>query len=138
MTAWTPTSTLHRRRFPGWICGGFTFLELLVALAILGSAFTVLLSAHTSAARQEARARRLMTATLLTREILTETEVEGFPELGEDRGDFGEDFPEYSWERRVETTEFDRVRLVHIAVFWPERGDRTFTEILYYAVEEQP
>ncbi len=117
---------------------GFTFLELLVALAILGSAFTVLLSAHTSAARQEARARRLMTATLLAREVLTETEVEGFPELGEDGGDFGEDFPDYAWERQVATTEFDRVRLVRIAVSWPERGDRASTEVVYYAVGEEP
>lgn len=117
---------------------GFTFLELLVALAILGASFTVLLSAHTSAARQEARARRLMTATLLAREALAETEVAGFPELGEEQGDFGDAFPDYSWARRVETTEFDRVRLVHIEVFWPERGDRASTEIVYYAVGEEP
>jgi len=117
---------------------GFTFLELLVALAILGSAFTVLLSAHTSAARQEARARRLMTATLLARELLTTTEVEGFPELGEDEGEFGEEFPEYAWVRQVATTEFDRVRLVRLTVSWPERGDRSTTEVVYYAVGEIP
>lgn len=119
-------------------CRGFTFLELLVALAILGASFAVLLSAHTSAARQEAQARRLMTATLLAREVLAETEVEGFPELGEEQGDFGAVFPDYSWARRVESTEFDRVRLVRIQVYWPERGDRTSTEIVYYAVGEEP
>lgn len=126
------------RRLLGGARPGFTFLELLVALAILGASFTVLLSAHTSAARQEARARRLMTATLLAREVLTETEVEGFPDLGEEQGDFGEEFPDYSWARRVETTEFDRVRLVYIEVFWPERGDRASTEVVYYAVGDEP
>ncbi len=135
MAGSTPSEVRPASGRPG--ARGFTFLELLVALAILGASFTVLLSAHTSAARQEARARRLMTATLLARELLTKTEVEGFPELGDDGGDFGEEFPDYAWERQVATTEFDRVRLVRLAVSWPERGDRASAELYYYAVEEQ-
>ncbi|MDW7709272.1 MAG: prepilin-type N-terminal cleavage/methylation domain-containing protein [Deferrisomatales bacterium] len=134
MAVWIRIRSCRRAR-ARLLRGGFSFLELLLALAILGSAFTVLLSAHTSAARQEAQARRLMTATLLTRELLTETEVEGFPDLGQDDGDFGEAFPDYAWERRVETTEFEGVRLVRLIVFWPERGDRASTELVYYAVE---
>lgn len=120
---------------------GFTFLELLVALAILGSAFLVLLTAHTAALRQEARARRLMTAGLLARQVLTDTEVNGFPELGGDDGDFGEEFPEYKWARTVLTpslplpvTSVD-VREVHIQVSWPERGAETTMDMVYFAVK---
>ena len=116
---------------------GFTFLELLVALAILGSSFVVLLSAHSSATRQEARARRLMTATLLAREMLTETEVEGFPELGGDAGDFGEEFPGYTWQREVLTTPFDLAREVHVMVSWPDRGNTETLDLVFYAVAEQ-
>ena len=118
--------------------GGFTFLELIIALAMLGAAFTVLLSAHGAALRTEAQAQRLMKATLLGRQVLTETESQGFPELGGDEGDFGEDFPGYAWERRVETTEFDRVRLIRIVVSWPERGATGSSEFSYYAVSETP
>ena len=116
---------------------GFTFLELLVALAILGSSFVVLLTAHSSAARQEARARRLMTATLLAREVLTETEVEGFPELGGDAGEFGAEFPGYTWQRDVLTTPFDLAREVHVQVSWPDRGRTETLDLVFFAVAEQ-
>lgn len=127
---------------------GFTFLEIMVALAILGSSFVVLLGAHSSAIRQEAAARRLMTATLLARQILTDTEVEGPPALGDDSGDFGEAFPDYSWERQVENVALptgldlvlptDNLRQVSIRVTWPERGQTRSTELVYYAFVEQP
>lgn len=122
---------------------GFTFLEIIVALAILGSSFTVLLAAHASANRTEAEARRLMTATLLARQILTNTEVEGVPELGGDSGDFGEKFPGYTWERDVVSvalpidTPFaiptDSLREIHIQVSWTERGEPRTTDLVYYA-----
>ena len=115
---------------------GFTLIEILLALAILGGSFTVLLMAHAAALRQEARARRLMTATLLARELLTRTEVEGVPELGADRGDFGEAFPAYTWERQVENTEFEGVRLVRLVVRWPEGKGTASTEVVYYYFEK--
>lgn len=118
---------------------GFTLLELLVAVAVLGASFTILLGAHAAALKQEARARRLMTATLLAREVLTRTEVEGLPELGADSGDFGDEFPGYTWQRQVESTEFPEVRLVRITVRWPEGTGTRATELLYFAAgEEQP
>lgn len=127
---------------------GFTFLEILLALAILGSAFTVLLVAHTSSLRQAAAARRLMTATLLAREILTDTEIEGPPDLGGDAGDFGEAFPGFAWERQVENVALpielpsfvptDRLREVRVRVTWPERGETAATEVTYYALAEAP
>ncbi len=118
---------------------GFTFLELLVALAVLGASFTALLVAHASALKQEARARQLMTATLLARDILTRTEVEGLPPLGSDQGEF-EEFPGFTWERQSETTEFENVRLVRITVSWPEGNRRESMELVYYAwaEEEEP
>lgn len=123
------------RRRPG-ASAGFTFLELLVALAILGSAFVVLLSAHTSATRQEARARRLMTASLLAREMLSDTEVDGFPELGGDAGEFGEEFPGFTWQRDVLTTPFDLAREVHLQVSWPDRGRTETLDLVFYALAE--
>ena len=127
---------------------GFTFLEILVALAIMGSAFTVLLAAHASASRQAASANRLMVATLLARQTLTETEVDGPSDLGGDSGDFGEEFAAYTWEREVSpislpldtgfafTTE--DIREVTIRVSWMERGETRSTEIVYYASAGEP
>ncbi len=124
---------------------GFTFLEILVALAILGATFTVLLQAHAAALRQQASARRLMTATLLAREILTDTEVSAALEIGADEGDFGEDFPNYTWIREVESLSLpfvstgslptDYLRMVRIVVSWPDRGETQSTELVYYALK---
>ncbi|GAB4277171.1 MAG: hypothetical protein Kow0092_32970 [Deferrisomatales bacterium] len=119
-----------------------------MALAILGSSFFVLLSAHAAALRREAAARRLLTGTLLARELLARTEVDGPPELGGDSGEFGEAFPGYTWERQVETVALpggmvaggaaDRLREVRLRVAWPERGGTRFTEVVYYAFVEEP
>jgi general secretion pathway protein I len=123
---------------------GFTVLEVLVALAILGSAFTVLLVAHASAVRVEGSAQRLMTGTLLAREILTRTETEGPPEFGGDSGDFGESFPGYTWERTVQemslpvdlplSVSVNNLKEIHIAVSWPERGQTNSVDLVYYAL----
>lgn len=123
---------------------GFTVLEVLVALAILGSAFTMLLAAHASAVRVEGSAQRLMTGTLLARQILTKTEVEGVPELGGDSGDFGEAFPGYAWERTVQemtlpvdlplSVSVNNLKAIHIAVTWPERGQTNSVDLFYYAL----
>jgi prepilin-type N-terminal cleavage/methylation domain-containing protein len=113
---------------------GFTLLELLVALAILGSTFTVLLSAHTSAARVEAEARRVLTATALTRDVLSRTEVEGLPVFEKDSGDFGEDFPGYRWEREVSDVPLlplQDLKQVTIRILWAE-GQRTRSSELVF------
>ena len=115
---------------------GFTFLELLIAVAILGTAFTVLLSAHAAAVRQEGRARSLMRATLLARQVLTETEIADTLPQGTEEGEFGEGFEGFTWERRVEATEFPRIRQVTIRVNWPSGGGPVSTELVYYAVVE--
>jgi general secretion pathway protein I len=133
--------SLQSRGGPTRAAAGFTFLELLVSLAILGSAFVILLSAHTSAARLESRARRLMTASLLARQIVTDTELNGVPDLGGDDGDFGEEFPEYAWERNVATPDLPipitsvDVREVHIQVTWPDRGGTDSMDLVFYKVK---
>jgi len=123
---------------------GFTVLEVLVALAILGSAFTMLLAAHASAVRVEGSAQRLMTGTLLARQILTTTEIEGPPSMGGDSGDFGEAFPDYAWERTVQdlnlpvslplSVPVGDLKQIHIAVTWPERGQTASVDLFYYAL----
>ncbi len=115
---------------------GFTFLELLIAVAILGTAFTVLLSAHATAVRQEGRARNLMRATLLARQVLTETEIADELPLGAQEGEFGDGFDGFAWERRVETTEFPRLQQVTIRVSWPTGRGPASTELVYYVVVE--
>ncbi len=113
---------------------GFTLLELLVALAILGSTFAVLLSAHTAAARRASEARHTFTATALAREIMSRTEVEGLPAFGKDNGDFGEGYPGYRWEREVSDGPipyFPDLKQISIRVLWGEGEATRSTDLVF-------
>lgn len=118
---------------------GFTFVELVVALAILGTAFTVLLSAHTSATRLAVHSRRLFEATTLAREVVTRTEVEGLPVFDKDAGDFGADYPAYRWEREVAPVPgipfLADLKEVTVRVLWAEGQQQHATEVVFYRVK---
>lgn len=92
-----------------WKCSekGFSLIELMVAIAIFGSAVAALLALHTTAARHEAHARNLFTAASLLRHSLAEVELAGFPDLGEEEGNYGEMFPGFRWRRTVTDAPLD-------------------------------
>jgi prepilin-type N-terminal cleavage/methylation domain-containing protein len=96
---------------------GFTLLEVVIALAILAISLMVLVEAQGSAVIQTSESRRILSATWLAQEKMTEAllklEAEGFSsddfedagdfkkfasDLGmEDKLDFGESFDDYQW-----------------------------------------
>jgi general secretion pathway protein I len=82
MTA-SRTSRVGGMRAARRIFGGFTLLEVMVAVAILGVALVAIFSSEAGAVRNGARARRLTTATLLARCKMGEVEEtvmrEGLP-----------------------------------------------------------
>ena len=62
---------------------GFTLLEVVVALAILATAFTALLGLHTQNLKTIARDRGYTEALFLAREKLAQIELQGVPEPGD-------------------------------------------------------
>lgn len=97
--------------------GGFTLLEVVIALAVLAISLMVLVEAQGSAVVQTLEARRMLTASYLAQEKMTEAllklESEGFStddveeegdfeqfaeDLGvEDEVEFGDSFDDYHW-----------------------------------------
>lgn len=138
--------------------GGFTLLELMVALAIFVASIGVLLAAQTAAARHQERARNLFTATALLRELVTDAETVGLPEAGEDetKGDFGDKFPGFHWKRKISDAYADAslltqaaqygidlenvkaalpgIRQVTATVLWGEGEREESTSVTWYAV----
>lgn len=89
----------NRSRLSG---GGFTLLEVMVAMAILVACLVPLLSAIIGGLRSTANARDIIVATQLARNKMTQMELETFPEFeGKDSGDFGKEFPNYTWRTEI-------------------------------------
>jgi general secretion pathway protein I len=127
-------SPVQRRR-------GFTFLEVLVALAVISISIVALLNSHTLSLRQYLKSQILSRATMLAEEKINEIEARGLLEIDEleaeeyenglkyivtegefyDRDDTERLQPEwrqdYLWRTIVEETEFGGVRKITVEVF---------------------
>lgn len=94
--------------------GGFTLLEVLVALAILTVSMLVLIDVQTTAANMTVEAEKMMLATMLAEDKLVEVQL-GLEDKGfstqdvEEDGDFEDEytgeFEGYRWEYSVMTME---------------------------------
>jgi general secretion pathway protein I len=112
---------------PSTPTAGFTLLEVLVALAVLAVALVGLLGLHNRNLLLTSRAERLSTATLLAREVLTRTQLEGQGATTMTRGDFSElhpgQYPEFRWHRTIRPAPVDELWELRVSVLWGERED---------------
>ena len=72
---------------------GFTLLEVMVAIAILGIALLGLLGLQHQSMQSVIRAQQSTRASMLAQAVMTEAELERFPDLGRTSGDFESSFP---------------------------------------------
>ena len=106
---------------------GFTLLEVLVAVAILAIAMVAILKANVQNLDALTTSRETTTASLLAASKLAEIEAAGVANWGELQGDFGEDYPEYTWQ--VETSSTEVEGLERIAVIVQRGGGVTGREV---------
>ena len=118
---------------------GFTLIEIVVTLAILSLALPTLLRSFTEAAKGQALAENRTTALYLLKFRLAEIEAEGYPDIGEEEGEFGEDsrFRWHSDVQDVESEEIEGLRLVTVTVTWQERGEEKFISTSTYLADRQ-
>ncbi len=77
---------------------GFTFVEMLAAMAFLGILMPVVISALTISNRAAVVSERATVATQLAENRLQEIIVDDSWTSASSRGDFGEQWPGYRWE----------------------------------------
>ncbi|MCK5658077.1 MAG: type II secretion system minor pseudopilin GspI [Deltaproteobacteria bacterium] len=106
---------------------GFTLIEVLVAVAILAIAMVAILKANVQNLDALTKSRETTTASLLAASKLAEIEAAGVANWGESQGDFGEDYPEFTWQ--VETTSTEVEGLERIAVIVQRSGGVTGREV---------
>jgi len=112
--------------------GGFTLLEIMVALAIIAVAFVALLGLRNRDIVLHDYGRALITATALAQQRMADTVVAGFPELGMSEGVFDDDHPRFRWRQEVAVTPFDFAREVRVSVIWnPEPREERVDLVSY-------
>ena len=80
---------------------GFTLLEVMIALAVMSIVLVSVYRMHSQSLTMSTAARFYTLAPLLAQNKMAELETlssEGFPE---DSGDFGEQYPGYSWQTSI-------------------------------------
>jgi general secretion pathway protein I len=111
------------RVLPGSRDRGFTLLEVLVAVVILGTALTVLLGAVNKNLILASRSKNLTIAGILAQEKLTEIELEGYPQPREEKGEF-EGAPGFNWFLSIKPFEISElgieIRTVRLLITWDE------------------
>jgi len=71
-------------------------------------------------------------ATILARQKMGEIEAVGFPELGEEDGDFGEQFPGFTWTTAVSETPFEEARRVNLSIVWKDGLQERRVDVVAY------
>jgi type II secretion system protein I len=118
---------------------GFTLLEVMVAVAILGMVLVTLLGVKNRSMKDVALADRITTATLLAKRKMIENLVTTATRTvfeKEDEGEFPEEeFKEYTWKEsisQIQPLENVKITEIRVAVLWKEGERQEMVELRSY------
>jgi Tfp pilus assembly protein PilV len=101
---------------------GVTFIQILVAVAILGISLVTIIGLEIKTIRLQQVSNRTTVATLLAQEELTEKlqeiRAEKSPSLYSDEGEFEEDYSDYHWEYTLTSTPAEDLYRIDLMVYW--------------------
>ena len=103
---------------------GFTLLEVMVAVAILGFVLVSLLGLQKRSTQDVMLAERMTTATLLAKRLMVQTIPPSTSALipVEEEGEFEEEeFKGYTWKKVIAPTPIASIMEVRVAVLWKKR-----------------
>ena len=114
------------------LLAGFTLLEVMIAVGVIGIAMLALLSLHDSNLQSVIRGQDLSTASVLAQGMMSNAEIERVPLIGMTRGDFQKLFPgayrNFRWQRTVEMSGmFPDIRKVQVTIFYGPRFRNRFS-----------
>jgi general secretion pathway protein I len=116
MTLRTVQFDRRRRR-----AGGFTLMEVLAALLLIGLVLPVALDGIGRCVDAGNAAKRRAEAATLAEAKLNEVLVTSAPNLASGSGEFGPDWPGYRWDVQALSTDFNLYELT-VTITWAERG----------------
>ena len=84
---------------------GFTLLEVMVALSIIAIVLVSVYRMHAQTVSMNNEVRFYSTAPMLAQIKMAEIESESQKNIGDDSGDFGDEFPDYRWNIVIDDVE---------------------------------
>jgi general secretion pathway protein I len=113
---------------------GFTLLEVLIAIAVLGIALLALLSLEHQDLQSVIRGQDISRAAMLAQALMTQAELERFPQVGTTSGNFNQmysgQYPNFRWTRSVEPSPvFPDLRKVEIHVLYGPSLGRNYSVV---------
>ena len=111
---------------------GFTLMEVMIAMAILAIALVAVFQSQSQSISMESNSRFLTTASLLAQSRMAEVEAMGPENIIANSGDFGDQFPDYTWRIEVKDTENEFMKKIEVAVTNQKLVlNNTYTLVLY-------
>jgi len=89
-----------------WKEEGFTLLEVMVALSVIAIVLVSLLVSQSHSISLQDEAKFSTTAAMLAQKKISEIEAKNRDDFMSDSGDFGDDFPNYFWEIKIQDVSF--------------------------------
>jgi general secretion pathway protein I len=84
---------------------GFTLLEIMVALSIIAIVLVSVYRMHAQTVSMNNEVRFYATAPMLAQIKMVQIESENLEDMGDDSGDFGDEFPGYRWNIVIDDVE---------------------------------
>lgn len=113
-------------------CRGFTLLEVMIAMAILATTLVVVFQSQSQSVSMASIARFETTASLLAQAKMSEIEAASPEDVISDNGDFGGDFPDYSWQVDVTETELENLKKIEVKIVNEKMTSNNSFRLLLY------
>lgn len=117
---------------------GFTLLEVIVSMAVLAIGLVAVLEAYGAASRVSLQDEFLTTATFLAAGKMEEVLKEPYITTGSDEGDFGEEFPDFTWTADITDSEMEGLAVVTVTVEWEGPRGHDHLPLTSAVVSRQP
>lgn len=114
---------------------GFTFLEVMIAVAVIAIALVTLIGSQSQSVSIAAVSRQNITASLLAQQKLAELEASPFDDLYSAEGEFDEDFSLYRWKTDVSLLSADEtgiegsdnmLKAIDLSLYLGESGQQIY------------
>ncbi|OGW13023.1 MAG: hypothetical protein A2W77_00295 [Nitrospinae bacterium RIFCSPLOWO2_12_39_16] len=111
--------------------GGFTLLEVMIALSIVAGVIITVLASLNYQLHIVNDSRDVVIATILGKKMAEKTAF--LSPMEKKKGDFGAEFPQFLWELDLEDTQFKTLKRMNIKVLW---GKGRNVSIVSYKIEK--